>query len=136
MMMNWSNSVSRSFNSTWGLKTRLRVVVIGVVVIIGFILLISLGPRSKRALGLSEECRIPAIYNFGDSNSDTGCVSAAFRRVPYPNGISFFGKPSGRYCDGRLIIDFIGELVLNSFLRSLSTTLFEHFIALSYYFLR
>ncbi|KNA25712.1 hypothetical protein SOVF_003330 [Spinacia oleracea] len=128
-MMNWSNPVSRSFNSTWGLKTRLRVVVIGVVVIIGFILLISLGPRSKRALGLSEECRIPAIYNFGDSNSDTGCVSAAFRRVPYPNGISFFGKPSGRYCDGRLIIDFIAEKLglpfLSAYLDALQAN-FQH----------
>ena len=37
-------------------------------------------------------------------------------RVPYPNGITFFGKPYGRYCDDRLIIDFIGELVLNLFL--------------------
>uniref|UniRef100_A0A803M722 Uncharacterized protein n=2 Tax=Chenopodium quinoa TaxID=63459 RepID=A0A803M722_CHEQI len=109
VMMNWWSTVSRRLKATWGLKNRLLVMAIGVVVIVGFALLLSLGPRSKRAVGLTEECRIPAIYNFGDSNSDAGCVSAAFGRVPYPNGISFFGKPSGRYCDGRLMIDFIAE---------------------------
>lgn len=56
----------------------------------------------------SKECRIPAIYNFGDSNSDTGSDSAAFGRAPHPNGITFFGKSAGRICDGRLIVDFIG----------------------------
>lgn len=54
-------------------------------------------------------CRIPAIYNFGDSNSDTGSGSSAFSRVPPPFGETFFGKPSGRVSDGRLIIDFIGK---------------------------
>ena len=59
--------------------------------------------------GASRGCGFPAIYNFGDSNSDTGGISAAFHAVPPPNGETFFGKPSGRGCDGRLIIDFIGK---------------------------
>ncbi|RDY06438.1 GDSL esterase/lipase, partial [Mucuna pruriens] len=49
-----------------------------------------------------------AIYNFGDSNSDTGTFSAAFTMVYPPNGESFPGIPT-RNCDGRLIIDFITE---------------------------
>lgn len=60
-------------------------------------------------LGTSRGCHIPAIYNFGDSNSDTGSVSATFGRIPPPYGKTFFGKPSGRYSDGRLLIDFIAE---------------------------
>lgn len=110
-MMDGLNSlrITRSLKAAWGLRSSLQVVVIGVVIIVGFTLFASLGPRSKQALGPSVECQFPAIYNFGDSNSDTGSASAAFRRVPYPNGISFFGRPSGRYCDGRLIIDFIAE---------------------------
>jgi hypothetical protein len=52
----------------------------------------------------------PAIYNFGDSNSDTGTVYATFTGVQPPNGISFFGNISGRASDGRLIIDFISKL--------------------------
>ncbi|GKV23019.1 hypothetical protein SLEP1_g32808 [Rubroshorea leprosula] len=59
-------------------------------------------------LGPSSGCDFPAIYNFGDSNSDTGSVSAAFDRLHSPFGETFFGRPSGRYSDGRLIIDFIG----------------------------
>nr|ACZ74703.1 carboxilic ester hydrolase [Phaseolus vulgaris] len=55
------------------------------------------------------KCWFPAIYNFGDSNSDTGAVSAAFTGVKPPNGISFFGSLSGRASDGRLIIDYMTE---------------------------
>ncbi|PIA28871.1 hypothetical protein AQUCO_06600060v1 [Aquilegia coerulea] len=58
--------------------------------------------------GLEQPCTFPAIYNFGDSNSDTGGISAAFIPVPPPYGESFPGQPAGRYCDGRLIIDFFG----------------------------
>lgn len=69
-------------------------------------------------LDRSSGCHFPAIYNFGDSNSDTGSVSAVLRRVPFPNGQNF-GKPSGRYSDGRLIIDFIGNMLVGSFIVAL-----------------
>ncbi|KAK8937623.1 Alpha-L-fucosidase 3 [Platanthera guangdongensis] len=52
-------------------------------------------------------CEFSAVFNFGDSNSDTGGLSATFGPAPPPNGETFFGRPSGRYSDGRLIIDFI-----------------------------
>ncbi|KAE8730180.1 GDSL esterase/lipase [Hibiscus syriacus] len=68
-------------------------------------------------LGSSCACRFPAVYNLGDSNSDTGSDSATFGRVPPPYGETFFRKPAGRYSDGRLIIDFIAnKLKLPSFL--------------------
>uniref|UniRef100_A0A7C9ATI2 Alpha-L-fucosidase n=1 Tax=Opuntia streptacantha TaxID=393608 RepID=A0A7C9ATI2_OPUST len=130
-MMDGLNSVriTRSLKAAWGLKGRLQVVAIGVVIIVGFTLFASLGPTSKQAFGPSSRCQLPAIYNFGDSNSDTGSVSAAFGRVPYPNGISFLGRPSGRYCDGRLIIDFIAEKLglpyLSAFLDPLEGS-FQH----------
>ena len=54
-------------------------------------------------------CKYPAIFNFGDSNSDTGSISAAFYPRPPPNGMTFFHSPAGRVSDGRLIIDFIGN---------------------------
>ncbi|XP_048440760.1 GDSL esterase/lipase At3g26430 isoform X2 [Pyrus x bretschneideri] len=54
-------------------------------------------------------CSFPAIFNFGDSNSDTGGLSAAFGQAPYPNGETYFHVPSGRFSDGRLVIDFIGS---------------------------
>ncbi|KAF8378213.1 hypothetical protein HHK36_029552 [Tetracentron sinense] len=57
----------------------------------------------------STPCEFPAIFNFGDSNSDTGGLSAAFGQAPPPNGESYFHTPAGRYSDGRLVIDFIAE---------------------------
>jgi len=60
----------------------------------------------------SKKCEYPAIYNFGDSNSDTGAVYATYTTVEPPNGISYFGSTSGRASDGRLIIDFISKFKL------------------------
>lgn len=63
-----------------------------------------------------------AIFNFGDSTSDTG--NAAFGREPMdkksPYGSTYFKHPAGRMSDGRLIIDFIGNF----------TTLFFFFLKL------
>nr|GMD26240.1 GDSL esterase/lipase At5g14450-like [Ipomoea batatas] len=78
-------------------------------------------------LGLStgSTSHIPAIFNFGDSNSDTGSWSAAFGPFLPPNGVTFFGKPSGRASDGRLIIDFLAEKLglpyLSAFLNSIGS---------------
>lgn len=51
-----------------------------------------------------------AIFNFGDSTSDTG--NAAFDHPPMdknsPYGSTYFKHPAGRMSNGRLIIDFIG----------------------------
>ncbi|XP_051115229.1 GDSL esterase/lipase At5g14450-like [Andrographis paniculata] len=54
-------------------------------------------------------CNYTAIYNFGDSNSDTGGIAAAFYPPLLPFGETFFHRPAGRASDGRLIIDFIAE---------------------------
>jgi len=51
----------------------------------------------------------PAIFNFGASNADTGGLAAAFQALPLPNGETFFNRSTGRFSDGRLIIDFIGS---------------------------
>ncbi|XP_072998541.1 GDSL esterase/lipase At5g45910-like [Typha latifolia] len=55
-----------------------------------------------------------AIFNFGDSLVDAGnlCVDGipsflATARHPY--GMTFFGYPTGRCSDGRLVIDFIAQ---------------------------
>lgn len=48
------------------------------------------------------------IFNFGDSNSDTGGLVAGlgFHLGP-PAGRLFFHQTTGRFCDGQLYIDFI-----------------------------
>jgi len=52
-----------------------------------------------------------AIFNFGDSISDTGNVAFDYpsndTHIAY--GSMYFNHPSGRLSNGRLIIDFIGN---------------------------
>nr|GMD85936.1 GDSL esterase/lipase LIP-4-like [Ipomoea batatas] len=72
------------------------------------------------------ECpKSPLIFNFGDSNSDTGGYAAARGVIfPYPIGRKFFHKSSDRFSDGRIIIDFLCENakmdLLSSYLESLT----------------
>lgn len=66
-------------------------------------------------------CNFPALYNFGDSNSDTGGIAAAFYQMAPQCGETFFHRQSGRGCDGRIIIDFIGNSLLLELL-SLTTS--------------
>ncbi|XP_023521788.1 GDSL esterase/lipase At5g14450-like, partial [Cucurbita pepo subsp. pepo] len=77
----------------------------------------------------SRACDFPAIYNFGDSNSDTGGISAAFYPTILPCGETFFHKTAGRGCDGRLIIDFIAKHLelpyLSAYLNSIGAN-FRH----------
>ncbi|XP_077243522.1 GDSL-like Lipase/Acylhydrolase superfamily protein isoform X3 [Tasmannia lanceolata] len=73
-----------------------------------FFLLISALISLCCPLILAVDFNYPAIFNFGDSNSDTGGLIAGLgERLDPPNGQTFFKKPSGRFCDGRLIIDFL-----------------------------
>lgn len=54
-----------------------------------------------------------AIFSFGDSITDTG-NAVRLGRVGGPSGIppygrTFFGRPTGRFSDGRVILDFIAQ---------------------------
>uniref|UniRef100_A0A0C9RKU9 TSA: Wollemia nobilis Ref_Wollemi_Transcript_13171_1647 transcribed RNA sequence n=1 Tax=Wollemia nobilis TaxID=56998 RepID=A0A0C9RKU9_9CONI len=58
-------------------------------------------------------CNFPAIFNFGDSSSDTGTLHFIFpdnieaENPPY--GRTFFGHPVNRYSDGRVSVDFFAS---------------------------
>jgi hypothetical protein len=59
--------------------------------------------------------RYDSIFSFGDSVSDTGNGIIILGESSAPNpaahppyGQTFFGHPTGRSTNGRLIIDFIG----------------------------
>ncbi|CAH2069261.1 unnamed protein product [Thlaspi arvense] len=75
-------------------------------IVFSFLLLIIVVFSSYKA---DSECDFKAIYNFGDSNSDTGGFWAAFPAQSGPWGMTYFKKPVGRASDGRLIIDFLAE---------------------------
>uniref|UniRef100_A0ACD5YNZ3 Uncharacterized protein n=1 Tax=Avena sativa TaxID=4498 RepID=A0ACD5YNZ3_AVESA len=66
--------------------------------------------NSDVALG----CGFKRIFSFGDSIIDTGNFvystgngPSALKELPF--GMTFFNKPSGRICDGRVLVDFYAE---------------------------
>ncbi|CAN1161908.1 GDSL esterase/lipase At4g01130 [Linum perenne] len=73
----------------------------------------------------SSRCEFEAIFNFGDSNSDTGGFWAAFPAQSAPFGMTYFKKPAGRASDGRLIVDFLAEALgipfLSPYLQSIGS---------------
>ncbi|KAL1198114.1 GDSL esterase/lipase [Cardamine amara subsp. amara] len=75
------------------------------------------------------KCDFEAIFNFGDSNSDTGGFWAAFPAQSGPWGMTYFKKPAGRASDGRLIIDFLAKSLgmpfLSPYLQSIGSD-FRH----------
>ncbi|TVU46913.1 hypothetical protein EJB05_06486, partial [Eragrostis curvula] len=82
-----------------------------------FLLLVLLLPYGAvsadrdQASGGSSAC-YTRLFSFGDSITDTGNFVSLFPNITIlspPYGETFFGRPSGRFSDGRLIIDFIAE---------------------------
>ncbi|KAJ6683184.1 hypothetical protein OIU74_021275, partial [Salix koriyanagi] len=67
---------------------------------------------------VASQCKNPpVIFNFGDSNSDTGGLVAGLGfPVNLPNGRTFFHISTGRLSDGRLLIDFLCQSLNASFL--------------------
>ena len=58
--------------------------------------------------------RYSRVFAFGNSLTDTGnaaiyppTAGGTFTRLPY--GQTYFGRPSGRASDGRIITDFLGN---------------------------
>nr|GLL39843.1 GDSL esterase/lipase LIP-4-like [Ipomoea trifida] len=76
-------------------------------------------------LATAIECQNPLIFNFGDSNSDTGGYAAAYGVYGgYPAGRKFFHRSADRFSDGRIILDFYCDTVkaeyMSSYLESLT----------------
>lgn len=98
-----------------------RVVV--VLLIASVLLTVSFAPPANA------RCNFPAIFNFGDSNSDTGGFWAAFPAQRSPFGMTYFKKPVGRASDGRLVIDFLAQALglpfLSPYLNSIGSA-FRH----------
>ncbi|KAK4282830.1 hypothetical protein QN277_014158 [Acacia crassicarpa] len=81
-------------------------------------------------MAYSVDFNFPAVFNFGDSNSDTGDLAAGLGfQPPPPYGQTFFKTPSDRFCDGRLIVDFLVDAMdlpfLNAYLDSVGVPNFR-----------
>lgn len=81
-----------------GLLLHLLVVVLGSA---------ELGTASHSSGG---RCRYDSLFSFGDSFADTGNNPAVFAWYSFFDFdlVTFFGRPTGRNCDGRLVLDFLG----------------------------
>lgn len=60
-------------------------------------------------------CSFPAVYSFGDSLTDNGNAIAALPdqfalSESNPYGLLFPHHAADRYCDGRLLVDYIGNI--------------------------
>ncbi|XP_038906780.1 GDSL esterase/lipase At4g01130 isoform X2 [Benincasa hispida] len=84
---------------------------------------------ASAAAAAHSKCEFKAIFNFGDSNSDTGGFWAVFPAQHGPNGMTFFKKPTGRATDGRLILDFLAKSLglpfISPYLKSIGSD-FKH----------
>ncbi|XP_062209252.1 GDSL esterase/lipase At1g28600-like [Phragmites australis] len=59
------------------------------------------------------------LFSFGDSITDAGNLASLSPNISVlepPYGETFFGRPTGRFCDGRLIVDFIAAALRLPFL--------------------
>jgi len=75
---------------------------------VSLLVILSIATLVPNPVFSSNECAFPAIFNFGDSNSDTGGLAASILAPKPPYGDTYFHRPVGRFSDGRLIIDFMG----------------------------
>ncbi|CAN1780834.1 GDSL esterase/lipase At5g03610, partial [Linum perenne] len=55
------------------------------------------------------------LFVFGDSYADTGNWDKSAGSWNQPYGITFPGKPAGRFSDGRIFTDYIGKMSSSSF---------------------
>ena len=57
-------------------------------------------------------CCYKRLFSLGDSITDAGNLATVAPNISAllpPYGETFFHRPTGRYCDGGLIVDFIGN---------------------------
>lgn len=77
-----------------------------------FVILIGSGFLDLTAAQL-RNCSFSAVYSFGDSLTDNGNAIAGLPdqfidSESNPNGVNFPHHAADRYCDGRLLVDYIG----------------------------
>ena len=65
------------------------------------------------AVAAAEEAQVPAMFVFGDSLVDDGnnnFLTSLAKANYYPYGIDFNGGSSGRFTNGRTIVDMLGKI--------------------------
>ncbi|CAJ1976682.1 unnamed protein product [Sphenostylis stenocarpa] len=65
---------------------------------------------AKKSYGVYDSNTATKLFVFGDSYVDTGNFVHSESYKP-PNGITFPGKPAGRFCDGRILTDYVASFL-------------------------
>jgi hypothetical protein len=82
------------------------------------LLVLSPPPAAEAAAQATKGCggRASAVWVLGDSYADTGNLGDLGQALTHawydPYGATFPGKPTGRFSDGRVLTDFIGNYYL------------------------
>lgn len=66
--------------------------------------------------GVAESQMVRGIFVFGDSLVDVGnnnYLSSIAKSNYYPYGVDFEYGPTGRFCNGKTFVDFIGKFLYN-----------------------
>jgi hypothetical protein len=87
------------------------------VATLSLVTLIGSSRGSSRITGAATTTKYNAMFGFGDSVTETGniCIRSntteieAFTLTHPPYGETYFGRPSCRWSDGRIALDFIGK---------------------------
>jgi hypothetical protein len=81
--------------------------------------IVEVAQGTKKSYGLYDESENSVkLFVFGDSYADTGnALNATSYKPPY--GITFPGKPAGRYSDGRILTDYIGNYLLSLWIKNI-----------------
>ncbi|KAH1213363.1 Esterase [Glycine max] len=83
---------------------------------VSLVMLLSVATIILNPAFATEYCDFPVIFKFGDSNSDTGGLVASLLPLTASYGDTYFHRPEGRFSDGRLTIDFMGNIFNSSYL--------------------
>ncbi|GMN58538.1 hypothetical protein TIFTF001_027644 [Ficus carica] len=92
------------------------------ITLISIITILILSSSTATAISKTNPPPFKKIYAFGDSFTDTGNTRSVsgpsgFGHVSNPPyGITFFHRPTNRYSDGRLVIDFVANSLALPFL--------------------
>ncbi|KHN02241.1 GDSL esterase/lipase [Glycine soja] len=80
-----------------------------------FLVLYLLGQRVVLQAEASPQHGPTKLFVFGDSYADTGNIQRTVSNSwKDPYGITFPGKPAGRFSDGRVLTDYIGKCNSNT----------------------
>jgi hypothetical protein len=99
-------------------------------------ILIMMGRGSSDSVAMADAAKYSALFVLGDSLVDVGnnnFISTVARSDMKPFGIDFAQGPTGRFCNGKVVVDFIGKASSEHVLALELLWVFEYLVYRSMY---